>query len=1109
MLKLLDIANGKNLIFSLFIILSTQLLAQETGARYLIITHDSYYDALMPLAEWKRMKGFKTKIVTTAEIGSSSTEIRDYVVNAYNTWEITPEYLLLVGNKYQIPFPRMIQHSTICHSDNYYTNVSGDFHNEIIPGRFWVNDTIEAKTVVAKVLGYEKDPFLQNQLWFRKGVTIVNEYEQGQPPSDSVYWDDARYAHTFMINAGFVHIDSFSYNFGDSSLDVVNAINDGRSYILYRGIGVNDWLWPFDGIHPDQMNNGFKLPIVISATCATIEGIGYEWMNAGTPEQPKGTVGFLGTTTALFAAAEMRSALTKGTLESIFCDSFATLGRATESGRLKYYELFGNTLEYDSWNCLGDPEMNVWTTTPKQIQVSHFPEAWLGATLMVNVRHNSIPVESALVCVMAKYDSSVYHYGYTDNGGNIRFLDSLYFPDTALLTVTGRNLLPLIDTVIAGYSGGPYVTYKSHLILDTISGNGNYQPNNGEDIELAVWVINYGDSSAYNVSGVLQKAEPDGYYQLSDTTKYFGDIASLDSAFTSEDGFNIIIDPDCPDSHQINLKLTLHDADSTWISYFDFLVYSPRPYIIYKTHSILDTIGGNGNFQINPGENIELAVWIQNIGDSIAEDVNGILQKQEPDEYFSLDDTIKYFGDILPMDSAWTSEDGYNILVDSTCPDQHEIKLRLKITDSLDSLWIYNISLINYAPNFVFNDYFIDDSLKYISHGDSANIIVFIKNTGSSIAENLMGTLISNDTLVIIIEGNASFGTISPDSIGSNQSNPFIIASDSLTPLAYSTNLKLALNAGTYQDTIDFDIYIGQKDYLVWDPDPNHTSGFIIHTKLTGLNFLGDYRQVFPLGYLNVYKTLLVSIGMYPEKYIIYDTSAVVPEIEYFLDTDGKMYLEGGDVWYLDPESGGYDFCPYFSISPVSNNIGYFTGISGVDNTFTQGMSFDYSGESSSIDRINPAGSSISIFKNAFNDYGCGVAANHQTVGVSIEYNGLVDGSPPSTKIILIDSIMQYFGIPPTGIKDYNQIINEQQITFFISPNPFRKLINIRFSIGHPDRITHSSYGTGSAKSIALKIYDVDNNRRVAQGIYFIRLVVDYPGQTENYQKTEKVIFLK
>jgi len=51
-------------------VLSGSLIrAQEVGARYLIITHDNYYEALQPLAEWKTQKGMKAKIVKLSEIG--------------------------------------------------------------------------------------------------------------------------------------------------------------------------------------------------------------------------------------------------------------------------------------------------------------------------------------------------------------------------------------------------------------------------------------------------------------------------------------------------------------------------------------------------------------------------------------------------------------------------------------------------------------------------------------------------------------------------------------------------------------------------------------------------------------------------------------------------------------------------------------------------------------------------------------------------------------------------------------------------------------------------------------------------------------------------------
>ncbi|MGQ9665607.1 MAG: C25 family cysteine peptidase, partial [bacterium] len=1038
----------KRILFSCVFICYT-IFAQEIGARYLIITHDNYYNSLKPLAEWKTQKGYRAKIVRLSEIGGDSVQIRNYIVNAYNTWQIKPAYCLLVGNKYQIPFPYMGQAGGyVFYSDNYYTNVTGDFRNDIIPGRFWVYDSNQVKSIVAKVLGYEKQPYLADPVWFKKGTTIVN-VDDYPPYSDSVYWADAHFAHGLMNNAGYMQIDSLSDSFGDSSIDVIKAINDGRSYILYRGVGFIAWDFPFWDIDTADMHNGFKLPVVISATCATVEDIGYQWLNAGSLQEPKGIVGFFGTTTAIMSGAELRSALAKGTLQAIFCDSFVTLGRAAEAGRLYYYNLFGNTQEYHSWTCLGDPEMCLWTTTPRQIAAT-YADAWVGDTFAVRITYNAQPVESALVCVKAKYDTTKYFSKRTDENGWVKFIGRLTFPDSALLTITGRNIYPHIDTIIGGYIGGPFIKYSSYLILDTIGGNGNFQPNNGEAIELAVWIENIGDSTAQSVYGILQKAEPDIYYQISDTIKFFGDIHSGDSAFTSEDGFNISIHPDCPDSHIVKLKLTMEDNQShSWISYFDFLVYSPRPYIVYRSCSINDSINGNGDGKINPGENIELPVWIQNIGDSMAENVIGTLRKQIPDSFFILEDTIKFFGLILPQESVSTGSDGFNIKVDTFCPDQHLLQLQFRITDSLDSTWVYNFALTNHAPNLTFYNYYFNDSLKYIDRGDTAPLIVLIKNNGSTSTHNVTSHLISPDTFITVLSDSSFYGTVYPDSIMGNYLSPFIIYAHPQTPPGYLTTIKLAFDGTYYHDTIDFQIYIGQRDYLVWDPDPNHTSGFILHQKLISLHYIGDYRQNFPREYLNIYRTFFATFGMNPDKFTLNANSPIVSEILDYLYDGGKMYLEGGDVWYYDPQNGGFNFCPLFCITPVANNIGIFSGISGNEGTFTQQMSFNYTGEASSIDRINPAGIGIAIFKNRYNNNYCGVAANNQTVGVSFEFGGLVDSVVPSTKQTLIDSIMHYFGINPSGgIGEENECqVKIKSRLLECYPNPFLEKINIRYAI--------------------------------------------------------------
>ena len=138
--------------------------------------------------------------------------------------------------------------------------------------------------------------------------------------------------------------------------------------------------------------------------------------------------------------------------------------------------------------------MTVWTTTPKLIQVLHNPELYTGiCTVYVNVQYNSLPVENALVCMMAKQDSIIYQYGRTNNSGDIKFIDDFHIPgDSVFVTVTGRNLKPYCGLIMVNFFGGPYVLLYSFSILDTPGGNGDFIANPGEDIEIPVWLKNWG-----------------------------------------------------------------------------------------------------------------------------------------------------------------------------------------------------------------------------------------------------------------------------------------------------------------------------------------------------------------------------------------------------------------------------------------------------------------------------------------------------------------------------------------------------------------------------------------------------------------------------------------
>ena len=72
-------------------------------------------------------------------------------------------------------------------------------------------------------------------------------------------------------------------------------------------------------------------------------------------------------------------------------------------------------------------------------------------------------------------------------------------------------------------------------------------------------------------------------------------------------------------------------------------------------------------------------------------------------------------------------------------------------------------------------------------------------------------------------------------------------------------------------------------------------------------------------------------------------------------------------------------------------------------------------------------------------------------------------------------------GLIRTGIEEQNTVM-PYNLSLSCTPNPFSKLINISFGIRHPDRITHSSYGTGRVPSQG------DENPRLSDGTESIEL---------------------
>ena len=641
----------------------------------------------------------KPKVTKLSEIGSSALQIRNYILDAYTNWVIQPEYLLLVGAPNYIPLPTV----SGTYSDNYYTNMQGDIHNEILSGRLTVHNTTEALTVVNKILAYERHPFREDTLWFKKACLMVRQ--DYDPPDDSIYWSDLHFAADLMVNSGFVKIDSFSDIYGNNVNDLLDAAYDGRAFFMYRGSAINNWWTPFN-VNPDATQNGTKLPIVMSITCCCM-GTGStpataeRWLLTGTPTNPRGGAGYFATTTVISGGAHLRSAVAKGFYRTLFSTDAETFGEACEGARSNVYELYpssGGLYEYLGFTTLGDPEMRIWTDTPCSLAVNHPDLVTFGyahVTVSVTDAVNGTPIQNGLVCLAGKLDSTIYHLETTDINGHAVFdIAPQVVDDTVFITVTGKNLQPY-ESSMRVISTAAYVIYLNSYINDSINGNNDGKINPTEEIELPLSVVNLGQSTAVNITGILRSN--DGYIVITDSVKDFGDILSGDTAFTGPDGYNFTVPHSTPNQHYIDFTLTCQNInDSVWISQFSEVIYSPE-----FTFESAVISGGNGNNILEPAETVDVVITIQNRGDAAADSVSAVLRTNSYEVVIT--DSTAVFGHISTDSTQSNSSDPFVIWVDPFVPIGTVIEFNLSVVSNYYNARFYFSLIVGQKNYFVWN----------------------------------------------------------------------------------------------------------------------------------------------------------------------------------------------------------------------------------------------------------------------------------------------------------------------------------------------------------------------------------------------------------------------
>lgn len=217
--------------------------------------------ALADFRRWKAFKGYKTKVVSTNEIGATEGDIKQYISCEYQK---NVRYVLLIGGDQKIPlgdYECIGLDYVYVGSDYMYGCMDGadDIEADICIGRFPANSLTELTNIVNKSISYEK--CARN---YGNKVLLVSHYQDAPDKYQGCSEAIRTASYNSYISFNTVYGAS-SYVGGDNGTNdmVVSEINAGRNIINYRGHGKEEYWQNWNNV--DNFN-GSQVELLCDST---------------------------------------------------------------------------------------------------------------------------------------------------------------------------------------------------------------------------------------------------------------------------------------------------------------------------------------------------------------------------------------------------------------------------------------------------------------------------------------------------------------------------------------------------------------------------------------------------------------------------------------------------------------------------------------------------------------------------------------------------------------------------------------------------------------------------------------------------------------------------
>jgi hypothetical protein len=223
-------------------------------------------------------------------------------------------------------------------------------------------------------------------------------------------------------------------------------------------------------------------------------------------------------------------------------------------------------------------------------------------------------------------------------------------------------------------------------------------------------------------------------------------------------------------------------------------VYTALAHVGLCSISVIDTISGNGDLDLNPGETAYLRVTLGNFGSSPAVDVSATLRSTDP--LLDVTDSTATFGTLGAGDSA-SAGDGFAVELDPTAQNGDAFYLNLEISVGGAPFSTEPIALLAKAPLLSVCDAHASDRP---DPGDTISLTVNVENTGLGAAYLAYALLNTADPWIGLPGADSIFFGDIP--AGDTSASSLTISVDPSCPVPHFARIDLSIRT---EDGTEFD----------------------------------------------------------------------------------------------------------------------------------------------------------------------------------------------------------------------------------------------------------------------------------------------------------------